>query len=103
MISQNSLKIFFPGKLVFANGCIAQLPDEIALLNVSKVFIATIAPLMDAIEEFVSRLKSRDIEVITDTSIVQEPSFNDFEKLMRSVNDFSESINPVNPRVTGKA
>ena len=51
------LKIFFPGKLVFGNGTLAQLPEDVLQLKPSRVFIATIEPLKSSINEFVNTLK----------------------------------------------
>ena len=51
------LKIFFPGKLVFGNGTLAQLPEDVLQLNPSRVFIATIEPLKSVIKEFVNTLE----------------------------------------------
>lgn len=86
------LQIIFPGKLVFGNGTLAQLTDEVLLLNPVKVFIATIAPLHNAIADFTTALKNNNVEVLTDTSIVQEPSFTDFEKLMQTVTPFNPDV-----------
>lgn len=88
----NNLKIFFPGKLVFANGCLEQLAGEVQALQPSRVFIATIVPLQNAIAGFIKQLKSAGIAVQTDTSIVQEPTFSDFEKLMQTVQAFNPDV-----------
>ncbi len=88
----SSLQIIFPGKLVFGNGTLAQLADEVLQLKPRKVFIATIAPLQEILHEFISTLKNNSVEVLTDTSIVQEPSFADFEKLMQTVAPFDPDI-----------
>jgi len=86
------LQIIFPGKLIFGNGSLSQLADEVLQLKPSKVFIATIAPLKDAIAPFTAALKNNNVEVLIDTSIVQEPSFADFEKLMQTVTPFDPGI-----------
>lgn len=88
----NNLKIFFPGKLVFANGCLDQLAAEVASLQPASVFIATIAPLEKAIAGFIEQLQMMGIAVQTDTSIVQEPTFSDFDKLMQSVQVFNPDV-----------
>jgi len=88
----NPLKIFFPDKLVFGNGTLAQLPEDVLQLKPKKVFIATIEPLRSAIAGFVSILEKKSIEVLQDTSIVAEPSFGDFEKLMKKVTRFNPDI-----------
>ena len=86
------LKISFPGKLVFGNGTLAQLPEDILQLKPSRVFIATIEPLRAAISEFVNTLEKSKIEVLQDTSIVAEPSLSDFEKLMKKVTPFNPDV-----------
>jgi len=86
------LNIYFPGKLVFANGCLEKLPEEIIALKPSSVFIATIEPLLPKLQSLIEQLKSNGIAVSTDTSITQEPSFSDFEQLM-------EKVTPLNPDV----
>ena len=86
------LKIFFPGKLVFGNDTLTQLADEVIQLKPNKVFIATISPLINSIADFTDTLKQKNIEILTDTSIVQEPTFVDFEKLMQIVTPFNPDI-----------
>lgn len=88
----NNLKIFFPGKLVFANGSLEQLAAEVQGLQPSKVFIATIVPLQNAIAGFTKQLEDAGIAVQTDISIVHEPTFSDFEKLMQPVHQFNPDV-----------
>ena len=92
MESIQPLSIHFPGKLVFGKGCLNNLADEIVQLSASKVLIVTIDPLLAKIERLVEKLKSNDISVSIDTSIVQEPSFEDFEKLMQKVTSFNADV-----------
>ena len=87
-----SLTIYFPGKLVFGKGILANLADEILQLSSSKVLIVTIDPLLPKIKELVEKLKSNNITVTIDTSIVQEPSFEDFEKLMKKVTPLEPDV-----------
>jgi alcohol dehydrogenase class IV len=91
-MTADPLKIFFPGKLVFGNGTLAQLPADVLQFKPSKVFIATIEPLKSSIVEFVNTFEKNKIEVLQDTSIVAEPSFNDFEKLMQKVTPFNPDV-----------
>ena len=79
------LKIHFPGKLVFGNGTLQKLPQEILDLGSKKVLLITIEPLLVGLKELIERLKENKIEVLIDTSIVSEPSFKDFEELMDKV------------------
>lgn len=86
------LKISFPGKLVFGNGTLPQLIDDVTELKPSKVFIATIEPLKNSLTDFIAALQKNNIKVVTDTSIVAEPSFSDFEKLMQVVTPFNPDV-----------
>ncbi len=88
----NPLNIFFPGKLVFGSGTLSQLPADVLQVNPSRVLVVTIEPLMEMISGFIKALESNGVEVQTDTSIVQEPTFIDFEKLVRSVMPFNPDV-----------
>jgi alcohol dehydrogenase class IV len=91
-MTDSLLKMIFPGKLIFGNGSLAQLADEVLQLDPSKVFITTIIPLKGSIAEFTTALKNKNVELLVDTSIIQEPSFSDFEKLMQAVIPFDPDI-----------
>ena len=90
MDSTTNLTIHFPGKLVFGNGCLQQLPMELIALSCKKVFIITIEPLLTQIENIKQKLEAEGIDVFTDTSVVQEPGFKDFELVMQQ----ALSVNP---------
>jgi alcohol dehydrogenase class IV len=86
------LKIFFPRKLLFGNNTLAQLADDVIQLKPKKVFIATITPLINPIADLTDSLRQNKIEILIDTSIVQEPTFADFEKLMQTVAPFDPDV-----------
>lgn len=88
----STIKIHYPGKLVFGNGCFEQLPEELILSGAKKILFITIAPLLEKLLPLQQQLQEKGIEVITDVSVIQEPSFNDFLSLM-------EKIQPENPDV----
>jgi alcohol dehydrogenase class IV len=82
MIASQELTIHFPGKLVFGNGTLAKLSGEIYNLGSSRVLVITVSALLPSIQSFIGQLEQKNIDVTIDTSIVQEPSFQDFEDLM---------------------
>lgn len=86
------LQIIFPGKLIFGSGTLPQLADDVVAIKPSKVFIATIEPLKNSLTDFIAALQKNNIKVVTDTSIVAEPSFSDFEKLMQVVAPFNPDV-----------
>jgi alcohol dehydrogenase class IV len=89
MTQENPLTIFFPGKLVCGNNSLRQLADDLVQSHTSKVLVVTIEPLKNTIDEFIKTLVSNKIATLIDTSIVQEPSFSDLEKLMKKVAPFN--------------
>src|ERR1700743_3845051 len=76
------LNIHFPGRLVFGNGTLNALATDIEKLGSKSVFIVTIDPLLKSLSDIIAQLKEKGIAVAIDTSIKQEPSFSDFDKLM---------------------
>lgn len=89
---QSILTIYFPRKLVIGNGTMAQLTDEIKQLRPSKIFIVTIEPLNKVVTKLADELKAVNIITASDTSVVREPSFSDFEKLMKDAAAFDPDI-----------
>ncbi|WP_338875288.1 iron-containing alcohol dehydrogenase [Spirosoma sp. SC4-14] len=87
-----NLTIHFPGKLVFGNGSLGNLADEIRQLMPKKVLIVTINPLLPQLERLIDTLDDNGIGVWVDTSIVQEPSFADFNRLMQTVMPFNPDV-----------
>jgi alcohol dehydrogenase class IV len=79
------LNIYFPGKLVFGNGCLANLSDEIINLKPQNVLFVTIDPLLETLNPILLNLEQNGIAVSVDTSIKQEPSFADFENLIQKL------------------
>ena len=92
LMSVNPFKIIFPGKLVTGNGTLPQLADDVLAYKPSKIVVATIEPLLKTVNEFVAVFKQQSIEVMIDTSIVAEPYFSDFEKLMKKVGPFNPDV-----------
>lgn len=82
MSAERILKINFPGKLVFGNGVLGQLAQDIVAQSCKSVIIMTIKPLLGALEDFCGHLKRNGIALIMDTTIEQEPSFADFKKIL---------------------
>jgi Alcohol dehydrogenase, class IV len=83
----NFMTINFPGRLIFGKGALAQLPREIAALQGKKLLVLTIEPILPQLQRLFNQ-----IEVLTDTSIVQEPSFADVRALMQKVLAFNPDI-----------
>lgn len=92
MSTISSLRIDFPGRLVFGNGCLAQLADEITSLNPARVLVITIDPLLSSLVGLFARLEDNGIRVSVYTRIVQEPTFEDFYSVMREAGPFDPDM-----------
>ena len=86
------LSIQFPGKLVFGRGSLEGLADEVMQWRASRVLILTIGPLLPQLEKMIAQLRENDILVAVNTSIVQEPTFSDFRRLMQEVDPFDPDL-----------
>lgn len=88
----STLSIHFPGKLVFGNGCLHQLPDELAALSPARVFIVTITPLLPALQGLIKKLGDKGMHVVTYTGIVREPSYEDFYRVLAEAAPFNPDL-----------
>ena len=88
----STISISFPGKLVFGKGVLDKLADELLPFGFSKALIITIEPLLPRLQPFISQLKGMNIAVQVDTSVIQEPSFGDFQRLMQQVGPFDPDL-----------
>jgi alcohol dehydrogenase class IV len=84
--------IYFPGKLVFGNGTLGQLVGDVLLYKPTRVFIVTIAPLLEALRGTIAELEGKGVGVLVHTGIVQEPSYEDFGQLMQQAEPFNPDV-----------
>lgn len=82
MSAARMLKINFPGKLVFGNGVLAQLAEDVVAQGSKTVIIMTIKPLLESLADFFAHLEGKGVELLVDTTIEQEPSFADFKNIL---------------------
>ncbi|MEP6676734.1 MAG: iron-containing alcohol dehydrogenase [Ferruginibacter sp.] len=86
------LNIHFPGKLVFGNGSLKEVAAEVIALSCKKVLIITIKPLLNSISPVIKELNDAGVAINIDTSIEQEPSFEDFKKLLKEITPFDPDL-----------
>jgi alcohol dehydrogenase len=89
---QDILKISFPGKLVFGKGTLGQLPDEVTALSCTRALVVTITPLLGQLKGFISKLETGGVQVQTNTSIINEPSFVEVQQLLQEVKAFNPDV-----------
>src|SRR5690606_15670600 len=79
------LKINFPRQLVFGNGVLDQLVQDLKTLRCKEVVILSIVPLRDAIKPLINSLENDCVKYHIEEGIVQEPSFEDLERVIFSI------------------
>lgn len=82
MSAERMLKINFPGKLIFGNGVLDQLTQDVIAEGSRSVIVMTIKPLLATLSGFFAYLKENGVDLVVDTAIEQEPSFADFKKIL---------------------
>ncbi|MBD1424622.1 iron-containing alcohol dehydrogenase [Sphingobacterium arenae] len=83
------LKVSFPGKLVFGNGVLKQLAEDVVAQGYKAVVIMTIKPLLDQLADLTAVLEKNNIALQMDTSVEQEPSFSDVKSVLQQLSSFS--------------
>ncbi|MCA5004711.1 iron-containing alcohol dehydrogenase [Sphingobacterium bovistauri] len=76
-----NLRINFPRYFNFGNGVLSQLSEDISTYSYKEVLILSIAPLRDAIRPLIESIEEANVKVYLDESIVQEPTFDDFNRV----------------------
>lgn len=88
MSIERILQVSFPGKLVFGNGVLQQLTDDVLQQGYKAVIVMTIKPLLVQLEPLIRTLEKSNIAVLVDTSVEQEPSFSDFQRALHGFASF---------------
>lgn len=83
-----AFKIIFPHKLFTGANCWQNLPEDLLALQLKRVAILTIEPLLDKALHLKQALEQQGLQVLIDHSVVQEPYFSDFEKVKNAWESF---------------
>lgn len=76
------LEIRYPPKVVFGEGCIASLTDDLARLYLDRVLIVTVPPLLGVLKPVHDAWTRKGMRVTYDVSIAGEPLFEDYLKVL---------------------
>jgi alcohol dehydrogenase class IV len=78
----NQLTILQVPKLVFGEHAVDRFVDHVLLNGYKKLFLLSIDPVLALLSHVIEALQKDGVEIITDLSIVGEPSFADFERIL---------------------
>ncbi len=77
-----------PYRIIFGDNGFSELLAECKLLNKRRLFILTISPLEKLIIDNFSELTSKGVQIHIDTTIINEPTTSDFNRLLLEARKF---------------
>lgn len=83
-----TITLLQPPKVVFGSGCRSQFIDDYLKLGFKNLFILTAPPIVPLIESIVNKLKAEGVSVYIYDNIIQEPTVDDFNKILGLAKDF---------------
>jgi alcohol dehydrogenase len=83
------LQINFPNQFIFGNGSSLDLIKELIKLKSKKVFIVTIGSILESLNQFFKDCNLNHIQVQYDISIINEPTFNDLNNVLKIATSFN--------------
>lgn len=78
----NRIQIFNPPKIVFGANSLDQFVEDYLKLSHKKLFLVTIPQMITKLGDTLSQLTAAGVVTCVNTSILDEPSFDDFERLI---------------------
>ncbi|CAG5016970.1 Long-chain-alcohol dehydrogenase 1 [Dyadobacter sp. CECT 9275] len=83
-----NIQIYNPGKVVFGPGSFDQFIADFPKLPFKKLYLITISPVAALIQTRLTTLEKAGISILTNTSVIDEPGFQDFERLLQEAENF---------------
>lgn len=84
----NQIIIHYPRRLVFGNGSVHTMVEDLIKGGKKRIYILTVDTVLSMLSIVIDDLKSDGIIVGVDTSIKQEPTFSDYEKMLNKAASF---------------
>ncbi|MBN2273147.1 MAG: iron-containing alcohol dehydrogenase [Bacteroidales bacterium] len=83
-----TISLYNPGNITFGRGSIDQLVKDDISSGRKRVFLISAEAVLVKIKKQLNALQNSGIIVHTDTSLQNEPSFNDVERILAEARDF---------------
>ncbi|MFC0877296.1 iron-containing alcohol dehydrogenase [Saccharicrinis sp. FJH2] len=84
----NKILIQQPPRVVFGEGALHDFKEDFIALSLQSLYILTIPPVLPLLDGLLSEFKRNNISVLVNTTIDGEPSFADFEKILKEARHF---------------
>ncbi|AXP80123.1 1-2C3-propanediol dehydrogenase [Mariniflexile rhizosphaerae] len=86
----NSITLLQPGKIVFGEGSLKELSNDTILEGSNSILLLVATPLLQAVEEIVKSLKSKNKQVqLVEYKFLGEPTFSQFNILLNENQGFN--------------
>lgn len=86
----NSITLLQPGKIVFGEGSLKELSNDAILEGSNSILLLVATPLLQAVEEIVKSLKSKNKQVqLVEYKFLGEPTFSQFNILLNENQGFN--------------
>lgn len=82
------IQIYNPEKLVFGPKSVDQMVEDYINTGKKRIFILSIPPVLELIQDKIDRLKTHNIKVEVNTDIQAEPTFSEFDQILEKAKDF---------------
>lgn len=89
MHQTSTITLLNPKRLIFGADSFDQFIDDYLNLDLKRLFILSFSALTDKIADKIGKLESAGIVIKQNTSIIREPSFQDFEEILKEARDFN--------------
>lgn len=83
-----TITLLQPPKVVFGSGCRSQFVEDYLKSGFKNLFILTAPPIVPLIESIVDTLKANGVSVYIYDNIIQEPTVDDFNKILKLAQEF---------------
>ncbi|WP_167607166.1 iron-containing alcohol dehydrogenase [Maribellus sediminis] len=83
------ISIYNPSKLVFGADSFSSFVADIITSGAKRIFILTVSEILEQVESGFAQIRNSGCEVAVNTDIRQEPSFDDYKKLLAKVDQFN--------------
>lgn len=77
-----------PSRLVFGSKSLSTFVSDVKESGLQRLYVLTVSEIMSQLESAINQIKENGCEVLVNTEIRQEPSFDDYKKLLSEVDEF---------------
>ena len=85
----NRIQIFNPKKVVFGADGLAQFAEDYLKLSHKRLYLVTIPQIIEKLSGTMARLTAAGVANCVNTTILDEPTFDDFERLIAEATAFN--------------